>query len=83
MRMLVRTCRPRIGEEQMSSSQMHRTSKNSMDVDDRILGWVVFSWAINSVSEKPSVQYLQCGDLYSISLCIKFAETEDFRISSA
>jgi len=54
-----------------------------MDVDDRILGWAVFSWAINSVSEKPSVQYLQCGDLYSIALCIKFTETEDFRISPA
>ena len=67
----------------MSSSQMHRTSKNLMDVDDRILGWAVFSWAINSVSEKPSVQYLQCGDLYSIALCIKFTETEDFRISPA
>lgn len=40
----------------MSNSQMHRTSKNLVDVDGRILGWVVFSWAINSVPEKPFVQ---------------------------
>lgn len=69
MYMLVRTCRPRIGEEQMSSSQMHRTSKNSMDVDDRILGWVVFSWAINSVWKSRLCSTYNAA-IFIVSVCV-------------